>query len=310
MEVAFPGRQSEIDRPDIVFLKDRHRLLEGRDRTSHVFRADHRSAIGKQSLDEFFENGSARIAMEADHVAVFQSKSHLRKARSRNANLTPQRSRQRLGGVAGARPLEGSLHQRHGIGHTPAMVFGLIVQTPQEDSLIVGIAADQILDHGFEFSPTGRIIHIVGAGGHHPLRVVVPAYGIGLFAQMRIDTFSPVRPEGRQRPDLVLVAQLQELRETLLESRRIRRVDEIGEEDPHRIESQPLRKPQFTVDRLGIKGLGLPHFDLVDGRRGHIITPHDPALVRHPLIGPFGRPAFGHYRGFAARSRQKKNRSR
>ena len=45
-------------------------------------------------------------------------------------------------------------------------------------------------------------------------------------------------------------------------------LDQVVQEDPHGVHPDAFGPAQFAVDGGGVEALGLPHFQLVDGRRG------------------------------------------
>ena len=52
-----------------------------------------------------------------------------------------------------------------------------------------------------------------------------------------------------------------------------------------------LGPAQFAIDRFGIKGVGLPHLKLVDGRAGGVVAADEPGLFLGPGVRLLGRPA-------------------
>src|ERR1700721_507591 len=65
---------------------------------------------------------------------------------------------------------------------------------------------------------------------------------------------------------------------------------QIGRKHAHGIHANLLRPSQFLINFLRIKGLGLPHFELVDSICGNVIAADRPSLSRVPSIGLFFRP--------------------
>src|SRR6185436_19371744 len=63
---------------------------------------------------------------------------------------------------------------------------------------------------------------------------------------------------------------------------------------------------ELHVDLRGVEGVRLPHLELVDGVGGNVVAAHQPALVRIPGVGFFGRPALGVGGGDGSQQRERK----
>ena len=196
-------------------------------------------------------------------------------------------------GLGTARPREGVAHQRQAPGSFGA-ILRFVVDAPQQDAVVLGERAHHVLDVLFETSPLRRIIHVGSAGGLHPAGIVYAGHRIGLLAQVSLlgIPVASIGEEGDHGPDVVLLADIQELSQAILESRRIGFPHQVVQEDPHGVEPQVLRPAQFPVDRLGIERLGLPGFDLVDRRGRDVVASDRPGLGLVPLVGLLDGPAW------------------
>jgi len=56
------------------------------------------------------------------------------------------------------------------------------------------------------------------------------------------------------------------------------------EEDAHGVHADGFSPGQLTVVGGGVEGIGLPHFELVDGVGGQVICSHRPGLLSVPSI--------------------------
>src|SRR5439155_15009774 len=78
--------------------------------------------------------------------------------------------------------------------------------------------------------------------------------------------------------------------DSLLEAVRVLLPQQVVQEDAHRVETERLGPPELAVDARRIEGVGLPHFELVDRRRGNVVASDDPRLLCVPvaacLLGP------------------------
>jgi len=65
------------------------------------------------------------------------------------------------------------------------------------------------------------------------------------------------------------------------------------QEDSHRVHANGLSPAQFFVDFLRIKGVGLPHLQLINRVGGNEIAAYEPRLLRVPLIRLICGPSLG-----------------
>ena len=64
------------------------------------------------------------------------------------------------------------------------------------------------------------------------------------------------------------------------------------QEDADGVEAELVRGPaEFAVDRGRVEGVGLPHFQLVDGGAGDKVAADQPGLLGVPKVGLLGGPA-------------------
>lgn len=74
----------------------------------------------------------------------------------------------------------------------------------------------------------------------------------------------------------------------------------VVEVHPHRVEAERFGPLQFPVDGLRVKGVGLPQFELVDGRAGQKLSADQPSRFPMPGVGSLLGPTFtGNARGGA-----------
>lgn len=82
-----------------------------------------------------------------------------------------------------------------------------------------------------------------------------------------------------------------------LKTHRILLPEQVVQEDAHGIHAHRFRPAEFLVDLDRIEGRRLPHLQLIDRRRGHVIAADQPWLLRVPGIRLLLRPAGGLRRG-------------
>ena len=67
---------------------------------------------------------------------------------------------------------------------------------------------------------------------------------------------------------------------------------QVVQEHPHRLHAEVLGPAELLVDGLRVERVGLPHLELVDGRRRDVVAADQPRLLRVPLVrlclGPAG----------------------
>jgi hypothetical protein len=70
-----------------------------------------------------------------------------------------------------------------------------------------------------------------------------------------------------------------------LEAFRVLLPEKAVQEDAHGVHADGFSPAQFAIDGGRIKGIGLPHFKLVDGGGGQKIRADRPRLLRVPCVG-------------------------
>ena len=75
------------------------------------------------------------------------------------------------------------------------------------------------------------------------------------------------------------------------ESRGVILPQQIMQKNPQRVEPRTGSPAKFAVNGLGLEGIALPCFQLVDGVSQAIVTADQPQLPRRPFLGLFLCPA-------------------
>ena len=89
----------------------------------------------------------------------------------------------------------------------------------------------------------------------------------------------------------MFVGDLQKFVHTIEEACGILLPGEVVEENAHRVHAEALRpRFKFAVDGREIEGVGLPHFEFVDGGAGDEIAADQPGLLCVPVVGVLRRP--------------------
>jgi len=86
----------------------------------------------------------------------------------------------------------------------------------------------------------------------------------------------------------MFVGYLQEFIHAIEEAGSVLLPGKVVEEDAHRIHAQAFGPTEFAVDCGKVKGVGLPHFEFVDGSAGDKVAADEPGLFGVPRIGPLG----------------------
>src|SRR6476661_3697504 len=94
----------------------------------------------------------------------------------------------------------------------------------------------------------------------------------------------------KKRPDFVFLGDAQKNIDALLETFRILLPEQVVQKDAHGVEAERLRPTEFGIDALGIKGRGLPHFQLIDGCGWNVVAADKPWLTGVPLVRGFLGP--------------------
>ncbi len=197
---------------------------------------------------------------------------------------------ERLRGVRLAPPFEDFAQQRQAAGAL-LEVLRFVVETPEQDAVVVAERRENVFDVAFEAGPRSRIVDRRGSGALYPLRVVDALDRLGLFAQLRVFEPAAVGEEGHDGLDSVVAADSEECVDALLESGGIGLPHHVVQEDADRVEPEFLGLGHLVVDGLRIEALRLPHFELVDGRGRDVVEAHGPLLLRIPGVGTLLRPA-------------------
>jgi hypothetical protein len=118
-----------------------------------------------------------------------------------------------------------------------------------------------------------------------------------MYARLRLALFARLRErvparieEHEQRFDLVFRGDLQKLVDPLAVSGGVLAPGQVMQKDAHRVHAQPFGPAQFFIDGLRVEGLGLPHFEFVDGVGRDVIAADQPRLFGVPLVCLLFRP--------------------
>ena len=82
---------------------------------------------------------------------------------------------------------------------------------------------------------------------------------------------------------------------------------EIVKKHAHGVEADGFGPAEFEVDALWVEGVGLPHFEFVDGRGRDVVAADEPWLCGIPILGALFRPAGWLCEGRRTGEKKKKN---
>jgi hypothetical protein len=99
--------------------------------------------------------------------------------------------------------------------------------------------------------------------------------GFGLLAEFRVGIPDRIAQD-EHGLDPVLVRDGQELIDALEKTFAVLFPEEVMKIHPHGVHPHVSRPAQLAVDSFRIKGIGLPHFQLIDGRRGSVVATDQP----------------------------------
>ena len=99
--------------------------------------------------------------------------------------------------------------------------------------------------------------------------------------------------KNKQRANVVLRGNSQELVNALLETVGVLLPEQIVQKNAHGVHAQRFGPTQFLVDLVRIKRRVLPHFQFIDGGARDVIAPDKPRLLRIPVVRLFLGPANG-----------------
>ena len=158
----------------------------------------------------------------------------------------------------------------------------LVHHVPHHDPPVVLVAADHVADVLLQLRPV-LLAQPVLAGVGHPVLVLV-VHQVGELAEAGIE-------DHRHHAEVVLFTQAEEVLEAFQEELGVALVDRHLQEDPHRVELQPLGIAQFPVDHVGV--VVHPDLHVVAGIGGHVIGAshpreilgHGPTRRRHDQHG-------------------------
>ncbi len=174
-----------------------------------------------------------------------------------------------------------------------AVVVGLVPEIPGEDAVVVGEGCDDALRRRLRGADTARGLRerarrglctqpelwTPGMGG-----CCGPSLGLGSQQESK---------STKMRADVVLRGDGEKGVDALLEAFGILLPKLVVEEDAHGVHADGLRPAQLLVDLLRVKGIGLPHFQLVDGAAVDVVAADEPWLLRHTSRLPFVRTSGG-----------------
>src|ERR1700728_927326 len=99
--------------------------------------------------------------------------------------------------------------------------------------------------------------------------------------------------EDKDRADVVFRAEAEEDVDALAEAVRILLPEQVVKKDTHGVHADVFGPAELEVDALRVKGIGLPHFELIDGVVRQVVAADRPRLLGIPGIGLFFAPACG-----------------
>ena len=171
-------------------------------------------------------------------------------------------------------------------------IVGLVPEVPGEDAGIVGECADDALDVALE----ARILRWIGedfsARSLHPAGVVDAGNGRMLRAELGVRVPAGVE-EDKDGADVMACGDGQKSVDALREAFRVLLPEQVVQEDAHGVHADGFGPAEFAIDGGGVEGVGLPHFQLVDGGGGKEVGAHRPGLLGVPGVGlGFGPASF------------------
>ena len=103
--------------------------------------------------------------------------------------------------------------------------------------------------------------------------------------------------ENEERADVVFRGDGEEDVDSITKAFGILLPKEVVEEDAHGVHAEALGPAELEVDAFGIEGVGLPHFELIDGVGGNVVAADKPGLMSVPFVrlgfGPSRRRLVG-----------------
>ena len=222
---------------------------------------------------------------------------------------TPRADGERLGRVFFTHPLERELHQRvraglqlrvvlHLLraGRENAAVARLVVEIPQQHTLIVAELANNVADIAFNVCPAVGIAHLIATGARRRLAVVLARHGRLLRAEVRLVTGeAAVVHQGQHGAEPVTVGNRQKAVDTRHQPVAVMLPDDKRQVDAQGVIARLRRPAQLALDGGGIEGLFLPDIGPVHRRRRQIVKPAQPAFLLIPCLGLLPAPLLFHY---------------
>src|SRR6185369_4785995 len=153
-----------------------------------------------------------------------------------------------------------------------------IEEIPGLNSFVVFEAVQNSFHVRFETGVTVRVFDDGQSRTLHPTGIMNMRFGIALFAERRVRIPHTVEKD-KERADVVLVGNLQETVHPIEKAGGVLVPKEIVKENAHTVEAKLLGVAQFAIDRNGVKGVSLPHLELVDRGAGREVTPNEPGRL-------------------------------
>ena len=271
------------------------------DAPGEIFGAEQRSTERPDRADALDGLGELLVVVEGDDVGVGENELGDPGA-FRADPFTGEKpsDREWLGGIHLAAPLEGMLEQDEAdclLSSPPDAVVTfpisrLVVEVPAQDARVVLESADHSGDVGLERLVLGDVLERVEVGRLDPSRVVSVRHGVRLLAQLGERSPTAVEQDEHGR-DAVLVGNAEKPVDAFQETFTVLLPEHVVEVNADGVHADAGRPAELPVDRFRVKGVGLPHLELVDRGGWREVASHQPRLLVIPGVGLLLRPPAG-----------------
>ena len=293
--LGFAGDEAPVDGADVVLFGDGEAVVEGAaSAAGHVLRANDGAVVALEFEDAGFKLFGPAVVVEGDDVGLFELDFGDGTQLGGVAPIAgPDAAGEGLGGVDRAGPGEGPGEKGgdEGVlvgglagGGGVVAVVGLVPDVPAEDAVVVGEGSDDAFDVGFELRLVGGVGEFFGTGTLDPAGVVDAGNGRVLGTEVWVGLPAGVE-EDEQGADVVFGGDGEEGVEAALEAFGILGPELVLEEDAHGVHADGFAEAELFVVEGGVEGVGLEHFELVDGVGRDEVCADEPGLLGVPGVG-------------------------
>ena len=240
------------------------------------------------------------VVVEAEDVRLLDLDARQRRHSGQRTPITvPQAAGERLSWLRGTGPgkdprqkAQDDLVLIAGVALSVGAVIAivrLIPHVPGQNARIKSECAHHSLDVALQARELRWVGKNLRARRLHPAGVMHAGDGRMLGAEPGVRIPAGVE-EHEDRPDMMAGGDGKEGVHALLEAFGVLLPHQVVQKDPHGVHPDGFGPAQFAVDGGGVEAFGLPHLQLVDGRRGQKVGANGPGLLRIPCVGLRLRP--------------------